>query len=219
VASVESRPQQSQQRGYEGLTPGRVEAFSDGIFAIAATLLILNVQLPHEAAGGELGRQLLDLWPSYVAYGASFVTIGVMWLNHHALFARVARVDRTLVGLNLFMLGVIAFLPFPTQVLGTRIGVPDEATPAALLYAITGILIAFGYSGVYLWIGTHHELLHERFADVNYLSNAPRFLIGTIGYAGCIPLSFFYPPAAVLVIIAIVLYYSRDQLPQPRTPT
>ena len=215
MSTVESRPQASPPDQH-GLTPGRVEAFSDGIFAIAATLLILNVQLPHPTDNGGLGRELLELWPSYVAYGASFITIGVMWLNHHALFARVARVDRTLVGLNLFMLGVIAFLPFPTQVLGTHIGVPQEATPAALLYAITGILIAFGYSGVYLWIGTHRELLHERFAGVNYLSNAPRFLIGTVAYAACIPLAFFYPPGAVIVIIGVILYYSRDQLPQPR---
>ena len=110
MATAESRPQPSQQSQH-GLTPGRVEAFSDGIFAIAATLLILNVQLPHESGSGGLSRQLLDLWPSYVAYGASFITIGVMWLNHHALFARVARVDRTLVAFNLFMLGLIAFLP------------------------------------------------------------------------------------------------------------
>ena len=212
MATVE--PQPSRQREY-GLTPGRVEAFSDGIFAIAATLLILNVQLPRSSGNGGLGQQLLDLWPSYVAYGASFVTIGVNWLNHHALFARVARVDRTLVVLNLFMLGVIAFLPFPTQVLGAHIGMPQDATPAALLYAITGILIALGYSGVYLWIGTHRDLLHERFADVNYLSNAPRFLIGTVAYASCVPLAFFYPPAAVAVIVAVVLYYAIDQLPQP----
>jgi uncharacterized membrane protein len=204
------------QQGQHGLTPGRVEAFSDGIFAIAATLLILNVQVPRSSESGWLAQQLLDLWPSYLAYAASFITIGVMWLNHHALFARVARVDRTLVVLNLCMLGVIAFLPFPTQVLGTRIGAPHDATPAALLYSITAILIAFGYSGIYIWIGTHRELLHERFASVNYLANAPRFVIGTIAYAGCIPLAFFYPPAAVVVIIAVVLYYAVDQLPQPR---
>ena len=104
-----------------------MEAFSDGIFAIAATLLILNVQVPH-ASAGQLTHQLLELWPSYIAYATSFVTIGVMWLNHHAIFSRVARVDRPLVVFNLFMLGVISFLPFPTQVLGGHIGTAQDAT-------------------------------------------------------------------------------------------
>jgi uncharacterized membrane protein len=214
MATADPRPTPPAPRR-EALTPGRVEAFSDGIFAIAATLLILNVQLPQASAGG-LAQELLKLWPSYIAYAASFVTIGVMWMNHHALFARVSRIDRPLLMLNLFMLGVIAFLPFPTQVLGTHIGVSADATPAALLYAVTGILIAFGYGGVYLWIGTHQELLHDRFAGINYLANAPRFLVGTVAYGACIPLAFFYPPAVVVVIIAVILYYAVDQLPQPR---
>jgi uncharacterized membrane protein len=215
MATADPRPTRPAPRR-EALTPGRVEAFSDGIFAIAATLLILNVQLPQAPSAG-LAQELLKLWPSYIAYAASFITIGVMWMNHHALFARVSRIDRPLLMLNLFMLGVIAFLPFPTQVLGTHIGVPGDATPAALLYAITGILIAFGYAGVYLWIGTHEELQHDRFAGINYLASAPRFLVGTVAYGACIPLAFFYPPAVVVVIIAVILYYAVDQLPQPRT--
>jgi len=196
------------------LTPGRVEAFSDGIFAIAATLLILNVQVPH-APAGQLTHQLLDLWPSYIAYATSFVTIAVMWLNHHAIFSRVARVDRPLVAFNLFMLGVIAFLPFPTQVLGTHIGTPQDATAAALLYGITGMLIASGFGGVYLWIATHPALLHDAYSDVDFLRVAPRYLVGGVAYTVCIPLAFIYPPAVVAVIAAIVLYYAIDQLPQP----
>ena len=197
------------------LSPGRVEAFSDGIFAIAATLLILNVQVPR-APAGQLSHQLLALWPSYAAFGTSFITIAVMWLNHHAIFSRVARVDRPLVLLNLFMLGVISFLPFPTQVLGGHIGTAQDATPAALLYAVTGIFIASGYGGVYLWLATHRELLHEHFAGVDFLSVAPRYLAGSVGYASCIPLAFFYPPAVVAVIAAIIVYYAIDQLPQAK---
>jgi len=213
--SAQMPPAHAAGRRRSHLTPGRVEAFSDGIFAIAATLLILNVQVAR-APAGQLTRQLLDLWPSYVAYATSFITIAVMWLNHHAIFSRVAHVDRPLVVFNLFMLGLIAFLPFPTQVLGTHIGTPQDATAAALLYAVTGILIALGFGGVYLWLATHPALLHEQYVGVDFLRVAPRYLVGSIAYAACIPLAFIYPPAVVAVIAAIILYYSIDQLPQPK---
>lgn len=79
----------------------RLEAFSDGVFAVAITVLIFNIQ-PHKSGPGGLLTALLNAWPSYAAYVASFLSIGVMWLNHHALFERLAHVDRTMVFLNLF---------------------------------------------------------------------------------------------------------------------
>ena len=95
---------------------GRLEAFSDGVFAIAITLLILEIGVPHVPADGSLWRALRELWPSYLSYAISFVIIGVMWINHHNLFRDIARVDHYLLVLNLLLLMSISFLPFPTAV-------------------------------------------------------------------------------------------------------
>ena len=80
---------------------GRLEAFSDGIFAIAATLLVLEITVPHLEEGGSLGRALLDLWPSYLAYATSFLTIGIMWVNHHSVFRQIGETDHRFLFINL----------------------------------------------------------------------------------------------------------------------
>jgi uncharacterized membrane protein len=97
------------------MTTGRLEAFSDGVLAIAITLLVLGIAIPPPDTA--LGAALLRLWPSYLAYVVSFLVIGAIWINHHAMFRHIVRVDGTLLVLNLLQLMVFAFLPFPTSVL------------------------------------------------------------------------------------------------------
>src|SRR5229473_5124304 len=126
------------------MSKGRVEAFSDGVFAVAATLLIFNIQIDKAAPGGLLDA-LLAAWPKYAAYVASFLTIGVMWMNHHGLFERISRIDRALQFINLLLLMAIVFLPFSTAELGANIGVPSDANTAAGLYALNALMIAFGF--------------------------------------------------------------------------
>ena len=92
----------------------RLETFSDGVFAIAATLLILEV---HRRGHGSVTHELLHAWPSYAAYAISFLTIGIIWVNHHTVFQQIGRVDRTFLFINVVFLMVIAFSPFPTRVL------------------------------------------------------------------------------------------------------
>ena len=96
------------------MNKSRVETFSDGVFAIAITLLILIIQPPR--SGAHLGHELLRLWPSYLAYAISFLTIGIMWVNHHTIFRHIERVDRTFLLLNLMLLMLVAFVPFPTRI-------------------------------------------------------------------------------------------------------
>jgi uncharacterized membrane protein len=91
----------------------RVEAFSDGVFAIAATLLVLDLAVPRPG-GGLLGG-LLGQWPQYAAYTTSFITIGIIWVNHHAVIERLARVDRGFMFVNLVLLMFVALIPFPTK--------------------------------------------------------------------------------------------------------
>ena len=140
------------------MSKGRVEAFSDGVFAVAATLLIFNVQLDKTAPGGLLAA-LLAAWPKYAAYVAGFLTIGVMWLNHHGLFERISHLDRTLVFLNLLLLMAIVFIPFSTAELGSNILVPRDANTAASLYAINASLIAVLFGAVWMYALSRSRLL------------------------------------------------------------
>jgi TMEM175 potassium channel family protein len=97
------------------VSPSRLETFADGVFAIAATLLILNVDAQVGTGAGNLGNRLLEIWPSYIGYAVSFVTIGIIWSNHHTVMNQLSRVDRTFMLLNVFLLLCVAFLPFPTR--------------------------------------------------------------------------------------------------------
>jgi uncharacterized membrane protein len=192
-----------------------VEAFSDGVFAIAATLLILNVQLPNGNPAGRLPAALLQLWPHYATYCASFLTIGIMWINHHALFTRITRVDRPLVLFNLGLLMVIAFVPFPTAVLGDHISIPQDASAATLFYVLCAVLTALAFTGVYLWVATHPELRARPFRDADFMKAGPWFMLGIGAYTVCLPLSFVSPPLVVLVVAGTAIYYVFDRLPKP----
>jgi uncharacterized membrane protein len=112
-----------------------VEAFSDGVFAIAITLLVLGIRLPP--AGAPLGRALLDQWPAYFAYAVSFLSIGIIWISHHRLFELIGRSNTTFAFINVVFLMVIAFIPFPTDVLAQRLGNGVDAQLAVALYGVT----------------------------------------------------------------------------------
>jgi uncharacterized membrane protein len=116
------------------VTKSRLEAFSDGVLAIAITLLVIEIR-PPELHGETLARALWEQWPSYVAYVVSFLTIGVIWLNHHRVFTQVVRVDGPLLVLNLNLLLWTALIPFPTAVVADYLGEGGEpARTAVALY-------------------------------------------------------------------------------------
>jgi uncharacterized membrane protein len=194
------------------MSKGRVEAFSDGVFAVAATLLIFNVQIDKTAPGGLLAA-LLAAWPKYAAYVASFITIGVMWINHHGLFGRIARTNRTLMFLNLLLLMAIVFLPFPTAVLGSNILVPRDANTAASLYGLNTSLIALLFSAVWIYALTHADLLSPDVDRQAAMRSWPRYSAGLVAYLACIPLGQLSPIAVVIVCLAIGVYYLSERLP------
>jgi len=119
----------------------RVEAFSDGVFAIAITLLVLEITIePDQYA--HLGRALLDEWPAYLAYVTSFLTVGSVWIAHHSLFMHLRYVDPVLLRINLLLLLVAAFLPFPTAVMAQAFHASDRAERVAIVfYGATALLI------------------------------------------------------------------------------
>src|ERR1700761_277819 len=98
------------------MSTNRLEAFSDGVFAIANTLLVLDIHVP-EPGSGRLGHELLAQWPSYAAYVITFITIGIIWINHHAAFGRLRSVDHSILFLNLALLLTVSVLPFTTRLM------------------------------------------------------------------------------------------------------
>jgi uncharacterized membrane protein len=202
------------------MSKGRVEAFSDGVFAVAATLLIFNIQIDKTAPGGLLAA-LLAAWPKYAAYVAGFLTIGVMWLNHHGLFERLAHLDRGLTFVNLLLLMAIVFIPFSTAELGGNIQVPRDANTAASLYAINASVIAIFFGALWAYALTHPRLLAPNVDREAALRAWPRFSVGSVVYLACIPLGQFSPIAVVIVCAALAVYYAFERLPditrQPAT--
>ena len=194
------------------MSKGRVEAFSDGVFAVAATLLIFNIQIDKTAPGGLLAA-LLAAWPKYAAYVASFLTIGVMWLNHHGMFARIARLDRPLVFLNLLLLMAIVFIPFSTAQLGANILVARDANTAASLYAINASVIALFFGAVWTYALTHPHLLAPDIDREAAMRAWPRFSVGSVVYLACIPLGQLSAIAVVFVCAALAVYYAFERLP------
>ena len=201
------------------MSKGRVEAFSDGVFAVAATLLIFNIQIDKAAPGGLLDA-LVAAWPKYAAYVASFLTIGVMWLNHHGLFERIARLDRSLTFLNLLLLMAIVFIPFSTAELGGNILVARDANTAASLYAINAFVIAIFFGAVWSYALFHPRLLATDVDRQAALRAWPRFSVGSVVYLACIPLGQFSPIAVVIVCAGLAVYYFFERLPDiTRQPT
>ena len=117
------------------LAKGRIEAFSDGVIAVAITLLVLDLRVPEPDGAATLGDELVALWPNYVAYVISFVAIGIMWINHHTMLRRLACVDHSILVLNLLLLLCIVALPFTTSVMATYLDAPRDRHVAAVVYA------------------------------------------------------------------------------------
>jgi uncharacterized membrane protein len=150
---------------YESQATGstRVEAFSDAVYAITITLLVLEIPRP-DLEQDHLGRRLLEAWPDYAAFVVSFVYIGVLWLNHHALFSRIQRVDLGLRWINLMILGTSALLPFSTGVLAGAFGreaPTGNQAAAVVLYAGVNLLMSAAWIPVFHHLRLHPELLAD----------------------------------------------------------
>ena len=137
----------------------RTEAFSDGVFAIAITLLVLGLRLPGPGPGHHtLTSQLLGAWPQYFAYVVSFLTIGIMWMNHHTMLAHVSRVDRPLLVINLLLLMAVVVIPFPTSLVAGHLR-NSGGVAATVTYGLVLIAASLGFAGLWIYVVTHAERL------------------------------------------------------------
>ena len=183
---------------------GRVEAFSDGVFAIAITLLILTIEPPSR--GEHLGHELVRLWPSYLAYAVSFLTVGIMWVNHHAIFRHFARVDRPLLLLNILLLMLIAFVPFPTRVAAEFIRSEADRREAALLYGITMTITAICFFAVWIY-GSSRLLLPG--TDMREVTGITRsYLPGAPMYGAATLIAFASGALSLVLFGVIALFYA-----------
>jgi uncharacterized membrane protein len=187
----------------------RVEAFSDGVFSIAITLLVLELAVP--TVSGDFGRNLLDEGVSYFAYLAAFANIGVLWMGHHTIFTRIAAVDSGLLWRNLVLLLTVSVVPFPTAVIASayRIGTAADQAAAVVAYAAVGIASGVAWTLLFAYLRRRPDLLDPA-TDPAWF-RLSETLITLVGYAIAGLIGWLVSPSVALVIFLDfpVLYVFR----------
>ncbi|HEX4520015.1 MAG TPA: TMEM175 family protein [Gaiellaceae bacterium] len=195
---------------------GRLEAFADGVFAIAATLLILDVTV--HAQGRDLGHAVLAAWPEYAAYAVSFVTIGIMWINHHVCMRQIGTADRTFLTINLLLLMCIAFVPFPTNLIAEHFH-DGGLRAAALTYGVTLTVTSVFYNAFWFYAVRGRRLIAPH-ADQRIVSGISRAYIPGVPIYGIATLvALVSPKASVALFGLIAFFYLVESSFFGRTPT
>jgi uncharacterized membrane protein len=185
-------------------TTDRLETFSDGVFAVAITLLVLGLHV--SAPRGALARALGLEWPHYATYVVSFLTIGIIWMNHHAQFKRIEHADRTLMVLNLILLMIVTAIPFPTSLLATYLHDGADEQVAAAVYAGTLLAMSIAFFSTYLW-AARQKLFAPWVGEqqVGYLVR--RNGAGLLVYAIAIGVAFASASVSLALCGVVALYY------------
>ncbi len=191
-------------RADEAESTARIEAFSDGIFAIAITLLILEIHVPHEEP---LGRALLGLWPSYLAFLASFAMIGVMWMNHHRLFNLIARSDQALLALNLLLMLGVTVVPFTTAVVAAHIDSTGART-AVIVYSGWWVFIAVAFNLLWRHASAGDRLLEKNVDHASVHGITRQYAYGPLYYVIAALIALASPLGAVLFSLALAVYFA-----------
>ena len=198
---------------------GRLEAFSDGVFAVAITLLALNLAIggpvPHELV---LGARLREHWPAFAAYAISFTTIGIIWVNHHALFKSFSQIDRTLMFVNLLLLFFVVSIPFATSTIAAylRAGNGDASLAAALYLGVfEGMSVAFT---LVFWRAIRRAHSQVAFTPQQARQATIRFGIGNLGYIAGIGIAFVSAPASLAISGLVAVYYIFEHTPAREQP-
>ena len=185
----------------------RLEAFSDGVFAIAITLLVLEIKVPHESGAHELTKALLAEWPSYFGFVLSFVVIGIIWINHHTMFRDISHADQTLQVLNLLVLLSVSFVPFPTAVLAEHLKEDDGRLAATLLYGGTFTVTAIIFNAIWLYASVGRRLLRSHVSEARIQTRTKRSLMGPLFYGVSLPLAFISPWISIGIYTTLALLY------------
>ena len=191
----------------------RAEAFSDGVFAVAITVLVfdlLSIGTPKLSA-----TVLLHAWPADFAYVVSFITIGIMWMNHHTILAHVDRVNRPLLVLNLLLLMGIVAVPFPTALVSEHLR-GEGGTAATVTYGLVMIAMSAGFCAMWVYVVTHAASLGTAVPQGALRQSIPGFTLGGAVYvAGTLIAALWSPVAALIIFGALAVYYLFEHLPSP----
>lgn len=190
--------------------PERLEAFSDGVFAIAITLLVLEIRVPEAevlADPGHLVAALGDLWPSYLGYALSFITVGIIWANHHNLIRLVTSVDHGLMLANLGLLLVVGFVPFPTALLAATLGTPS-AQVGVLVYAATFTALAVAFNVLWYWLRRGEGVLRADVSARSIAAISRSYRLGPPGYAAAFVCALVNPTLGFAILIGLTAVYS-----------
>jgi uncharacterized membrane protein len=197
-------------REYGEKETGRVEAFSDGVFGIAITLLVLDIKVPAPGKAGDLADALVAQWPVYLSYVTSFLTVLVMWMNHHKLFRHIHRIDRLFLLLNGLLLMGVTLVPFPTALLAAYIGHAD-ATTAAAVYSGWFVGIAVLFNLVWRYAASHGRLLASNHDPGAVAAITRQYRFGPLFYAAALALAFLNVAVSVGLCLALAVFFALPE--------
>jgi len=188
----------------------RLEAFSDGVFAVAITLLALNLAV--KGPGQHLANELWDLWPSFLAYLVSFLTIGIIWVNHHVLIRAISKVDRTLLFLNLVLLLFVVLIPFATATVAQYRLQGPGARASVALYAAVFLGMSVGFGAIFEWT-LHGDRRHQQLPPHQHWPARIRFVSGGAVYLIAFGVALLNAIASFVIIALVAVYYIVERTP------
>jgi uncharacterized membrane protein len=191
------------------MSKARVESFSDGVIAVAITLLALNLTVPDPALPGTLAHHLATQWPQYAAYAISFVTIGIIWINHHAMLRRIIAVDHTVLMMNLILLLTIVLLPFTTALMAEYLKASHGEKLAAAIYAGSLLLMSIAFFSMQqVMLQRRPQLLDEHVTPEVRRSVLRRNFVGLPPYAIATACALISPYVTLVICALIAAFYA-----------
>ena len=187
----------------------RLETFSDGVMAIAITLLVLDVRVPEHGGdhGPSLALALARQWPSYAAYATSFLVIGIIWVNHHQMFKLFAKTNYPFLMLNVLFLMVLSFIPFPTALIADALKTHEGLVAATVVYSGTMFLMAVMFNAVWLYAAKDRRLLVAAVSEEAIARGTRSYRLGPILYLGITLIAFVSPYVSLALLAAFALYW------------
>jgi uncharacterized membrane protein len=186
-----------------GLSTNRIEAFTDGVFAVAITLLILEVKVPHLEPGMSLLHELQLLWPKLLSYAVSFGVIGIFWVGHHIMFHYIKRSDRILLWLNTLLLMFVSAIPFSAALIGEYREDPVAVACYGVLLALTGLVFLV----LWLYASKGHRLIRESMPIELVRLGTKTILLAPVVYAIAAGVAFYDPLVSKMIYFLVPLLY------------